>query len=174
MLYLGRLEPVKGVDVLVRASEFVDAQVVVAGAGSARVPLEALAKRVAPGKVQFTGAVSTAHRARLLAAADVVVVPARPMGGDRVEGMPLVAVEAMAAGVPVVAGAAGGLTALSEAVWLVPPNDPRALADGIHRVLRGPGLREQLASCGIRFARTLDWSLVGPRLLPRNTLRSGA
>jgi glycosyltransferase involved in cell wall biosynthesis len=77
----------------------------------------------------------------VLAALDVVLLPS-----DH-EGSPLAVMEAMAAGKPIVATRVGGVPELIEDGThglLVPPRDPRALADALGRLLRDPRLREQL------------------------------
>jgi glycosyltransferase involved in cell wall biosynthesis len=91
------------------------------------------------------------------------VVPSRVTSGGRTEGTPAIALEALAAGVPVVASAVGGLCGLAgrPGVQLVPPDDPRALAGAIDRALADPpppaALRAAIAD--------LDWQQVAPRLL---------
>lgn len=162
VLFVGRLVPVKGVDVLVDAFARVraDARLVIAGDGP-----EAARLRAAAGpRVEFAGEVRGAARDRLLAAADVVVVPSVEVEGGRSEGTPVVALEAMAAGVPVVATRAGGLADLpGDVVDRVPPSCPIALAAAIERGLAGDPARVARAR---RFALAHDWSAVGPRLVP--------
>jgi glycosyltransferase involved in cell wall biosynthesis len=79
----------------------------------------------------------------------------------RTEGTPAIALEALAAGVPVVASAVGGLRELPSA-RLVPPDDPAALAREIDRVLAAPPpAPEELR----RTVANLDWRIVAERLL---------
>jgi glycosyltransferase involved in cell wall biosynthesis len=98
--------------------------------------------------------------AELLREAAAVVGPSRVTPGGRTEGTPSIALEALAAGVPVVASAVGGLRELA-AVRLVPPDDPVALAREVDRVLADPppplALRQAVAH--------LDWPAVAVRLL---------
>ena len=85
--------------------------------------------------------------ARVLAAADVLALP------SWTEGLPLVVLEAMAQGRPVVATPVGGtpeLVADGETGLLVPPRDPRALADALTRILRDPELRRRMGEAGRR------------------------
>jgi glycosyltransferase involved in cell wall biosynthesis len=90
------------------------------------------------------------------------VVPSRTTSGGRTEGTPAIALEALAAGVPVVASALGGLRELP-AVRLVPPEDPYALAREIDRVLADPPSPHALR----RAVADLDWRVVAERLLRR-------
>ena len=90
-------------------------------------------------------------------------MPSRITPGGRTEGTPAIALEALAAGVPVVASAVGGLRGLAgrAGVQLVPPDDPRALAGAIDRALADP-----LPPAALRAAvADLDWRQVAPRLL---------
>ncbi len=81
----------------------------------------------------------------ILAALDVFILP------SRWEGLPLVVLEAMAAGLPVVATAVGGTPeVVMDGVTglLVPPRDPDALAQAITRLLRDPDLRRKMGQAG--------------------------
>lgn len=112
LLGLGRLSQEKGFDRLVRAIPEVlarvpDATLLLAGEGPERAALERLAAAAAPPeRIQFLGRVEDV--ANLLRAVNVVCVPSRS------EGLGLAAIEAMAAGVPVVAAAVGGLLEVVE------------------------------------------------------------
>jgi D-inositol-3-phosphate glycosyltransferase len=90
-----------------------------------------------------------------LRTAAVVVVPSIELAG-RSEGTPLAAIEALAAGVPVIASATGGLRDLP--VAHVPPGDPRALAAAIDQALA----EARTAPRGV--AATYDWAAVGATL----------
>jgi glycosyltransferase involved in cell wall biosynthesis len=81
----------------------------------------------------------------LLAAADIFVLSTRS------EGLPLSILEAMSAGLPVVASRVGGIPELvvdGETGLLVPPGDPASLAAAIERLLEDPGLRDRLGAAG--------------------------
>jgi glycosyltransferase involved in cell wall biosynthesis len=166
VLCAARLVPVKGVDVALAAMHHVRtaARLVIAGDGPERHRLarDAAHTPTAP-RVTLLGEVPTGRRDDLLSAASVVVVPSRVIPGGRTEGTPAIALEALAAGVPVVASAVGGLCGLAgrPGVQLVPPDDPRALAGAIDRTLADPpppaALRAAVAD--------LDWRQVAPRLL---------
>ncbi|MGE0869998.1 MAG: glycosyltransferase family 4 protein [Kofleriaceae bacterium] len=159
VLIAARLVALKGVDVAIDAVDHLRdrARLVIAGDGPERAVLEARAR----GRASFLGAVDADHRDRLLSDASVVVVPSRVNHAGRTEGMPMIALEALAAGVPVVASAVGGLLELSPAVRLVPPDDPHSLASAIERVLAAPPARHELRSA----VQHLDWSMVAPRLV---------
>jgi glycosyltransferase involved in cell wall biosynthesis len=119
-LVAARLSAEKGVDVAVAACERAGLPLVVAGDG----PDAAAVRARAGTRTRFVGQVSPAEVADLRARAALAIVPSRCA-----EVMPLAAVEAMAAGVPVVATAMGGLPELvADPAALVPPDDADALA----------------------------------------------
>jgi glycosyltransferase involved in cell wall biosynthesis len=134
---VARLAEPKRVDLLLRAwPEVPGAVLVVVGDGPQRADLE----RLAGDRVRFAGERPDVRR--LLAAADVVVLPS-----DR-EGLPMSVLEALAAGVPVVASAVGGLQSLGAGVELVAPGDVSALAAAVRRVLADPHLAAGLGRQG--------------------------
>ena len=95
--------------------------------------------------VAFAGASSHDQMLDAMFAADVVVVP------SRFEGFGLTALEAMALGRPVVATTAGGLPEVIEhgvSGWLVPPQQPEALAQAIGLLLDNAALRQSLGAAG--------------------------
>lgn len=146
---VGRLVPGKGVDVLLRALAGPalagsDATCVVVGDGPQRPALERLAADLGLGdRVVFAGWREDARD--LVAALDVLAVPSRE------DGSPLVVLEALGSGVPVVASRVGGIpdqvTDGREGL-LVPPGDAGALGAALARVLHDAGLRAALAAAG--------------------------
>ncbi|MGH8890126.1 MAG: glycosyltransferase family 4 protein [Acidothermaceae bacterium] len=140
---IGRLHHQKGFDILVEASRSVhervpDASIVVAGEGPQRADLERLITSIGGG-VRLLG--DRDDIADLVHAADVVVMP------SRCEGWPLAAAEVLGAGRPLVATRVGGLPELvGDAGLLVEPEDSKALADALVRVLTGRPLASELAT----------------------------
>jgi glycosyltransferase involved in cell wall biosynthesis len=141
VLCVARLAAPKRIDLLLDAwVEVPDATLLLAGDGADRAALE---RRAAPlgDRVRFLGV--RRDVGRLLDAADLVVLPS-----DR-EGLPMAVLEALAAGVPVVASAVGGIRQLGgDAVELVAPHRADALAAGVRRVLDDPARREARVSVG--------------------------
>ena len=147
---LGRLHPVKGYDVLIEALRLLEAEgtnlppyeVVIAGDGVER---DALGRQaVAAGLKTVTFAGYVADPASFLATLHLYVQPSRS------EGFCVAAHEAMAAGLPVIASAVGELgnsIVPGQTGALVPPDDPRALADALASLLSRP---EKLAGMGRR------------------------
>ena len=129
---VGRLEPQKGFDVLLRALRVVpNAELLLVGDGTERGHLQELANDLGVAeRVTWAGWLSDPRAT--LGEMDVFVLP------SRFEGFPLALVEAMLAERPVVATTTGSVEdAVIEAKtgFLVPPDDPEALAEGINQVL---------------------------------------
>jgi glycosyltransferase involved in cell wall biosynthesis len=138
----------------------------VAGAGPERASLQ---RRVCELGVaaRLVGEQTGEARAALLAAADLLVLPSRVLPDGRTESAPLVLLEAMAAGLPVVATRVGGNAELivdGENGLLVEPGAPAPLRAAIIRLLDDPELRARLVAAGRNTARAHAWSSVGPRL----------
>jgi glycosyltransferase involved in cell wall biosynthesis len=149
LLVLAALIPRKGVDVLLEAMGILAAEGVrpllwIAGDGPQRDALRSQAAALGvQEQVRFLG--QRGDAADLLAACDVFVLPSRR------EGLGVAALEAMAAGRPVVCSAVGGLqTSVVEGRTglLVPAGEPTALADALQRVLRDEDLRKRLGDAG--------------------------
>ena len=151
VLEVARLAEVKGQRLLLAALAELDADAVLVGrdlerGGAYEAELRVEAERLGVAdRVVFAG-----HRddvPALLAGCDVVCLP------SSVEGLPLVVLEAMAQGRPVVATAVGGTPELvvdGETGLLVPPGDARALAAALDKVLRDPALARRLGEAGRR------------------------
>ena len=151
-LSVGRLTWVKGCDLLLEAFSRADFHgdrpyLVLVGDGEEREKLEEQAKRLQIfDRVRFAGEMADIREA--LAASTVFVLSSRN------EGMGRVLVEAMAAGVPVIGTAVGGIPTLvkdGDTGLLVPGGDAPALAKAMERMHTDPGLRTGLAECASRF-----------------------
>jgi glycosyltransferase involved in cell wall biosynthesis len=154
LLFVGRLDPQKGLDVLLRAFERLSQRCVlrVVGTGPHEPEYRRLAEELGlDSRVIFLGHCSPEEIRRQLKAAYTLVLP------SRAELFGIVLIEAMAMGVPVVASRVGGLpevVAHEKTGLLAPPEDDQALARALHRILEERGLRDQLAlRCPARAAR---------------------
>lgn len=177
MLWVGRLDEQKGFPVAVRAfsrlaDQFPDLAFVVVGEGRDRGAVAMLSPD-ARGRVVLAGSVQHRDLPGYVAGADVFVAPALGQ-----ESFGIVLVEAMAAGVPVVAS---DITGYREVVrndvdgLLVPPRDPDALAIAVGRVLSDPALAVRLTEAGRDRAQRFRWDVVVEEieLAYQNAIRQG-
>jgi glycosyltransferase involved in cell wall biosynthesis len=151
---VGRLVEKKGHRVLLRAAQMLrhrrgNLMVAIAGDGLLRPELESMAESLGiAALVNFCGTLSESQVQELLAAARVLVVPSVVAGdGDR-DGLPNVVLEAAAVGTPIVASEISALPEFvvhGETGLLVPPDEPRRLADAIAAVLDDPAAAEARA-----------------------------
>ena len=181
ILFVGRIEPLKGIDPLLRAIALVapeiphwqeELSVIIiggapgAGADQAEAELDRLQRLRAELGIEelvtFQGAEDQDSLVYYYSAAEMVVVP------SHYESFGMVALEAMACGTPVVASKVGGLAFNVQdgrTGFLVPERDPAALADRIRLLLSRPDLRKKLGSEAIRWVSQYSWPSVADRIL---------
>lgn len=157
VLSIGRLVPIKGLDVACEAVD--DDHLWIAGDG----PLRATLTR----RARLFGPVQGDQKRDLLCAADVFVLPSLVEPDGRTEGMPTAVLEAAEAGLPIVASAVGGIPEIfthERDALLVPPGDARALRDAIVRLRDDAALRRRLGRAARALGRRYLWSELAPRL----------
>lgn len=147
---VGRFDRQKGFDVLLRAvADLPAVHVVLIGDGAERPTLERLVDDLGiRDRVSMPG--WSEQASGYIRSFDVLVVP------SRYEGLPLVVLEAMLAGVPVVATPVGGVPDAvrdGESGFLVPPDDAPALTAALARLAADPALRGRLAAAAEEHAR---------------------
>jgi glycosyltransferase involved in cell wall biosynthesis len=143
LLFVGRLVPYKGVDVLIRAMRSVDAHLVVIGDGPLRAALEGLATDTRVGeRVTFAGTVDDNEVLAHYHACDALVLPSV----TRAEAFGMVQIEAMACGKPVVStdlpSGVPWVNQHRESGLVVPPSDVEALSVALQTLTRDAALRE--------------------------------
>ena len=146
-LYAGRLAEEKGVADAIAACRAAGVPLVVAGDGPQAAALRAAYGAGTADSPRFAGRVDAVELARLRAGAALALVPSRYE-----EILPLAALEAMAAGLPVVASRAGGLAELVPEPGLHPPGDVPAMAERIRALWRDAAAGE--AALAIARERT--------------------
>ncbi|MFZ0639621.1 MAG: glycosyltransferase [Candidatus Acidiferrales bacterium] len=149
LLAMARLEPQKGHRILLQAlallqTQFPNMRLICLGTGALQDELKKVTQDLGlEAIVRFVGFQSNVSD--WLAAADIGVLP------SFYEGLPLAAVETLAAGLPIVATAVDGTPEVvidGETGLLVPPGDPAAMADAISKLARQPELRRKFAVAG--------------------------
>lgn len=177
VLFVGRLTPIKGLNVLLEAlSNQNDIALVVAGDGEQRRELETLA-RTHSIDAKFVGRVSASERDELFSASDVVVVPSLALKDGRTEGLPVICLEAMAAGRPVVAARVGGLPEIiidGENGMLFDPGNVDNLSNKLSQLFDNAALYESISRSACETVSAYGWENVAPRFVRviKDTMRS--
>lgn len=158
--FIGSLIRQKGVDILIMAfggvkKKFPDAELVIVGDGREKKSLEKLSRELGI-KVNFLG-----YQEDLGSALEKSAVLALP---SREEGFGLVLLEAMAAGVPVVASRVGGIEEIIEHEYngiIFEKENSKELAEGIIRILENKELRKKLIENGKKTLKKFRWEKTG-------------
>ncbi|MBO9714535.1 glycosyltransferase family 4 protein [Sphingomonas sp.] len=153
VVVVARLVPKKGIDLLIRAfaqAELSGWRLVIAGDGPERAGLEALALELGIAeRTEFRGAQPHAKCLEAIAAGGIFVLPCRTATNGDKDGIPVVLMEAMAAGRSVISGDLPAIRELIEdqvSGLLVPPDDVPALGRAIRRLAGDAPLRQSLAA----------------------------
>ncbi|MFC1966173.1 glycosyltransferase family 4 protein [Chloroflexota bacterium] len=169
ILFVGRLEPRKGVNYLLKAylqviQEIPNLRLIIAGPGTRlRKRYERWIKRHSLKDVIFIGYVPYAELPRYYKTADVFCAPALNF-----ESFGIVLLEAMAVGTPIVATNIGGYARVithGEDGLLVPPKDSKRLAQALVSLLKDKALRQQMGAKGILTSKEYSWANVAQRVL---------
>ncbi|CAB50158.1 glycosyltransferase family 4 protein [Pyrococcus abyssi] len=160
ILYVGRLEPRKGVNYLISAMKFVEGKLTIVGDGSMRKVLKMQAKKLGvEDKVEFLGFISQEELILLYKKSEVFVLPSLS------EAFGIVLLEAMASEVPVIGTSVGGIPEIiGDAGIIVPPRDSKALANAINAILSNQKTAKRLGKLGRkRVERLYSWDVVAER-----------
>jgi glycosyltransferase involved in cell wall biosynthesis len=151
VLFVGRLDPVKGAALLLDAfaaarGRHPEARLEIVGDGPERPALETRARALGLGRsLRFLGYLSQDAVARKLEEVDILVLP------SFAEGVPVVLMEAMASRIPVIASRVAGVPELVEdgvSGFLVPPGDVAGLTERLQRLLGDPDLCARMGAAG--------------------------
>ncbi|MEZ4728017.1 MAG: glycosyltransferase [Caldilineaceae bacterium] len=179
ILFVGRIEPLKGVDTLLRAMSILQERhpaaiqntcLAIVGGDPWTEDLDTEMARLQQLRtdlgihdlVTFLGAKDQEILPYYYAAAEMVVMP------SHYESFGMVALEAMAMGTPVIASEVGGLAHLVQPGvngFHVPSRDPEALAARILELLTDKALRQQLGQQARTYAKQYSWESIGARML---------
>ena len=166
IIYVGRIEPIKGLDLLLRSAAIMDGKdslkvMVIGGDASRERELQRLNKLTDElglnDTVEFMGVVDQRLLPIYYNAADVCVVP------SYYESFSLVALEAHACGIPVVAYRVGGLPSVIEngsTGYLMSWRCPEPLADSLEVIFSSKGLRKSMSIAARKRAESLGWDKV--------------
>ena len=168
ILFVGRLESRKGAMYLLRAyarlkPRYPNTRLVICNWGPQLGSLRRFIRHHNLKDVLFAGRVSDTDKARLYKTADIFCAPSTGQ-----ESFGIVLLEAMAAGLPVVASDIHGYKRVVQrnvSGLLVEPRDPEALAAALERLICDPDLRQRMGEAGARRAPDYDWSHVTAQLV---------
>lgn len=169
ILYLGSLHHWKGIDVLIEALQYIPcASLEIVGGDSERINVyrEYAAKLGLENRIHFEGYVKPARRFSFMARADICVLPLKPLS-VALFASPIKLFEYMASGTPVVAS---DLPSTREIIKdgisgiLVPPDDPKALAEAINRLINDKELGRRLAARAKSDVREFTWENRGEKI----------
>ncbi len=170
VLFVGRLDPLKGVDILLRAVAQLEradtTRTIIVGGGEADAEmarLRALCSDLGIAeRVSFVGRMAQQELPLYYSAADVSVIP------SYYESFGLVALESMACGTPVIASRVGGLpTIVKDGLngYLIPWRCPEPFADGLDVLLGNAAIRQSMSDASRLTAESLSWTAVVDNLL---------
>ena len=170
VLFVGRLDPLKGVDILMRAVAQLEradtTRTIIVGGGEADAEmtrLRALCDELGIAeRVSFLGRMAQHELPLYYSAADVSVIP------SYYESFGLVALESMACGTPVIASRVGGLpTIVKDGVngYLIPWRCPEPFADGLDVLLGNAAIRQSMSDASQQTAESMSWTAVVDNLL---------
>ncbi|MEM2211835.1 MAG: glycosyltransferase family 4 protein [Candidatus Nezhaarchaeales archaeon] len=171
VLYVGRIDPLKGVEEIIEAAPIVlkevNAKFLLVGEGTPRT-IKEVRRRLASLKVEqnfkLIGPIPNREMPKYYCLADVFILPSR--GG---EGIPRSILEAMACAKPVIATSVGGI---AEAVkngengFLIPVKDPKALAQKLITLLKNDALRREMGKRGRELVeKEFNWEVTVLKLV---------
>jgi len=164
LLWVGRFQPWKGVDIAIRALLHIpNAILVIAGDGQERANLEQLTTELGlVERVHFLGSVARADLPAIYAASDLLLATSFAS-----ETFGIGPVEAQACGLPVVASRFGGFPEVIDegrTGLLYPPRDEQALAAAANSLLNNPARRAAMATAAPAWAAQFAWPAVADRV----------
>lgn len=165
ILFVGRLEEVKGVEYLIDAMQYIEGKLIIIGTGTLEKELKDKA-RLYGKKIEFWGAKTHAELKEIYASADVFAMPSVTTRKGAKEGLGLVSLEAMASGIPVVAFASGGIVQLikhGENGLLCEEKNVRDLAHNINKVLNDEVIHNYLIENGYKTVSQYDYKEIAKR-----------
>lgn len=168
ILYVGRLEPVKGVKYLIESLVFLknkgisNVKLLIIGEGTYRKFCEELVKKLhLEDFVVFLGSVPHEEVPAYMALADVLVLPSLS------EGFGIVLLEAMAMGLPIIATKVTGLTEIvedGENGFLVEPHNPLEIAEKCYILLTNDDIRNKISENNRKKAKKYEWKKIIDKL----------
>lgn len=169
IISVGVLRPAKGFKYLIEAfgkvkEKFLEATLIIIGGGPDRVELEKQIKNIT--NINFLGWQDHGRVIEYLKVADIFILSSIYMEGDR-EGTPTSIMEAMAAGLPIIATRVGGNQQLikdGENGFLVEPENSEELAKVMEKLINNPDLAQKMRTQNLEDIEQKDWSIITEKI----------
>lgn len=165
VLFVGRLAEKKGVKYLIEAMKEVDAVLYIVGEGPLGMELREQAKSY-EDKVKFLGAKSHEELPVIMASADLFVAPSIVATNGDQEGLPVSIMEALASGLPVVAGNSGGTKDIIENGvngFVVDAKNVEQLTDKINQIIKNDILLKKMGENSVKTAKKYSYKIIGEK-----------
>jgi len=172
LLSMGRLVEKKGFKYLIEAlpailAENKDIKLLICGKGPLQGGLENLAKKLnVQDHIIFVGYVGGEKKLDYFAMSDIVIVPSIVASSGDTEGMPVVVLEALAAGKPCIVTDVGGIPDViknNENGFVIRQKNPNDIAATVLRLMNNADLRTQVSKNALAISRNYDWMIIGRR-----------
>lgn len=169
LLFLGRLAEKKGISYSIKAmpkivSKAKDVNYLICGDGHLREELEQLVKKMnLEDYIRFTGFVSNKEKIDYLTLADILIVPSIVVQSGETEGLPVVILEGLAAGKPIIASNVSGVKDVIRDGWngfLVEQKNPEQIAEKVLELLGNGVLKAEFSKNALTSGKNYDWELI--------------
>ena len=164
-MFVGRLAEKKGVTYLIEAMKQIDAKLYIIGKGPLEQSLKEQAKALGE-KVVFLGPKSHDELPELMASADLFVAPSIVAQDGDQEGLPVSIMEAMASGLPVVAGISGGtkdIVADGVNGYVLDAKNVQLLVQKINDIVCNDELQREMSKGAIKTAQEYSYDTIGQK-----------
>lgn len=170
LLFLGRLAKKKGIPYLIKAmpkilSRTKDVNLILCGNGYLRKELEQLVEKMGLEKyVKFIGFVANKEKIDFISLANILIVPSVVIRSGETEGLPVVILEGLAAGKPIIASDVSGVKDVikdGENGLLVKQKNPEQIAEKVLKLLDDKELREKFSKNALKTSKKYDWEVIG-------------
>lgn len=170
LLFIGRLAEKKGVIYLIDAlpqiiSKAPDAVLIICGNGPLKNDCEMLVKKIGMNSfVKFTGHISDKEEIDYLSMADLLIVPSIVTHDGDTEGLPVVILEGLSMGKPIIASDVGGIKdVIKNGIngFLIEEKNSNSIAVYVTKVLSSEELMSKLSKSAISIANEYDWKIIG-------------
>jgi len=172
LLFIGRLAEKKGLSYLIQAmpeivSKSPNTELIICGNGPLRKESEELVKKMDLEKfVRFTGYVTGKEKINYLSLPDILIVPSIVTQSGDTEGLPVVILEGLAAGKPIIASDVGGIKDVIKDDWngfLVEQKNPDQIAEKVLELINNEELRIRFSKAALETAKKYDWKIIGEK-----------